>query len=204
MGKKSRLKREAATTRATQPTPQPQLMVVAALPAMTHEEKLVALRKHLIEEAAYQKEYDEIQRLNNLPLGHPDNAHKLDQVFSPIERWLDNLDKTSEYDVLDRVAVIKPDWSENEFYPLHEAFHAVCDTYELIANEKGIEDRSSPLRKVGNKIHYNSPIMASEIHAARATLSWMKVITEPLTPVEFSDFSVVIQTRAAFRELKAA
>lgn len=217
MGKKSRLKREAAEARAaaTAPFPrltaaafmkpptapaQPYVAVLAAPPPLTREEEIELVARAV----AYERECAEVERLNNTPLGHPDNIEKMTKTFAPIVNWLDEFDRTSgEYEITGNgIAIIRPEG--DEAYPIHEAFHAICDTYELITLDRGVEDRSAPLRILANKIHYDSPVMEREIKAARATLEWMKEITAPLTPVEFSNYSVAIQIRATMREQKAA
>lgn len=195
MGKKSRMKREAAAIKAASP---PELLVVANRPRTDAE----VLQEAIDYEAACMK----VERLNNTPLGHPENLEKMHKTFAPIEEWVDHFDKTGgEYDVTHHgLAIIRPEIETDEYFPIHEAFHAICDTYELIANDRGIENESTPLRIFANKIHYDSPVMEREIRAVRDSLSWMKRITATMTPIEFSDYSVAIQIKATMRELKAA
>lgn len=148
----------------------------------------------------------DVRRKNDLPIGHPDNRHKLDMTFSPIEKWLDTFKETGEYDVLSQggVAIFQPQGDKDDWFPIVESFLAVCDTYELIARNVGVPDQTEPMRLLARKIHYDMPLAASEITAAKATIAWMRQITEALTPLQFSDYTVAIQIRAEMADQRKA
>jgi len=146
----------------------------------------------------------EIDRINSTPLGDPLNQKRLDHTFEPIEKWLAEFEATGEYNVIDDpaaphrdLAVFQPD-GEQEQYPIIESFNAVCATYMLIAEDR--EHDPAPidgLRKLANKIKYDMPMHVRDLQAARASIAWMREVSKPITPAEFSEYTKEIQRRAA-------
>ena len=196
MGKKSRMKREEKQARAQE---QAAMLMVAERPK-TVAEQLLERQEAIAEEEKAAR----IERLNHLPIGHPDNIHKLALTFDPIDQWLDSQIETGLSDSLTDGTVIFKPREEEEWYPIAESFFAVCDTYELIAKERGIQDDGVGLRKLANKVHYGMPLEGVDIRAAKASIEWMKEVTKPMTPLQFSEFTVAIQVRATLALQKAA
>jgi hypothetical protein len=201
MGKRSRLKREARA--AALPAP---LAVLASPPPQYQQEQAFSELSALLHgQAEIDRCNREIERLNHLPIGHPENAHKIGLTFDPIEGWLRELLATGgEMEVLvggrhAGVAIFKPR-SEDEWYPIAESFRAVYDTFELIATEFGVEDRGQALLRLANKIEADMPLEARDVDRALEAIAWMKDLVKPLTPARFSDFSGLIQARAIIRE----
>lgn len=192
MGKKSRMKREATATAAVPPVCTPPLLVLVKPAPMTDAELLAEIKQALIVEA----ENEIIERRNNLPFSHPENTHKLGETFNPLEEWMDQMAATGLSDATEAGVVIFKPRGNDEWYPITESFLAVCDTYELIAAERKIPDESGPLRRLANMINVRMPVSQREIDAAKETIAWMKTLTLPMTPVQFSDFTVAIQVRA--------
>lgn len=202
MGKKSRLKREAAAARAAAPAPN---ILVKPDPLLVAAEGIKELNELLVEERRVQEFNERAERLNNLPIGHPDNAHKIGLTFDPIDQWIvELLENNGEYEVLASgkeagTAIFKPR-TEDEWYPIAESFRAVYDTFALIAEDQKIEDKGKPLLFLANKIDYDMPLEEKDIHAARSSIEWMKEVVKPFTPLQFSEFSKIIQARAIIRE----
>lgn len=143
----------------------------------------------------------EIERKNNLPIGHPDNRHKLDKTFSPVEKWLDTIVATGDIDVMNNgVAVFQTEADTNHWWPVVEAFLAVCDTFELVASDLNVPDQTDGMRKLAKKVEVDMPLFQADIDAARASVSWMRSISETLTPSQFSEYIVAIQIRAEMVE----
>lgn len=197
MGKKSRMKREsaAAAALALSQRPAAPLMVLAKPARKTVAELVDEINQGLAIEA----ENEIIDWKNNLPLGHSQNLCRLAQTFDPIEAWMDEMARTGDTEYFGDTAVFKP--SEGaEYYPVVDSFMAVCDTYELIARDRKVPDGSGPLRQLAKMIEYAMPISQRELDAAKGAIEWMKEVTKPLTPMQFSEFSVAIQIRATMAE----
>lgn len=204
MGKQSRMKRQPSAIQAAFSSTHgdtytgPALMVLANPPGKSDAQVMHELSEALKIEA-FNRNAD---RLNTLPLGHPDNVEKIGKTFGPIERWMRTMQKTGDIDVMEDsgLAVFQPEPGE-DWYPIVESFLAMCDTYELIALEQGIEDGTSGIRALARKINASELVDQHDIAAARQAVEWMKEVTKPLTPSQFSDYTGAIQTRATMAEM---
>lgn len=147
----------------------------------------------------------EVQRKNNLPIAHPDNRHKLDLTFGPVEEWLDTIVETGDIDVMSNgVAIFQTTGDSDQWWPVVEAFLAVCDTFELVATALKVADQSDGMRKLTRKIEVDMPLFQADIDAARASIDWMRETSGTLTPLEFSEYIVAIQVRAEMAEQRIA
>lgn len=148
------------------------------------------------------KEDAEIDRLNNLVLGHADHKERLMLTFDPILQWLDALEKTGEIEFIGNIPILHtPNHCSNEkFFQLDEAIIAVADVYELIAKETGIEDKSDDLRRLGRKVTVGMMLFESDLKAAREAIAWMVDLTRTRTPLEMQEFTNVITVRALIHE----
>lgn len=143
----------------------------------------------------------EVARKNNLPLGHPDNRHKLDLTFGPVEKWLGTIVATGEIDVMNNgVAVFQTETETDHWWPVVEAFLAVCDTFELVAADLKLPDQTAGMRRLAKKVEVDMPLFEPDINAARTSISWMRQISETLTATQFSEYIVAIQIRAEMAE----
>ncbi len=141
----------------------------------------------------------EIDRLNNTPLGHPDHNGRLMLAFNPILNWLNQVEQTCDMDVTNKgVAILyAPDHPSSEkWFQLDSAFIAVADTYELIAIDKSMEDQSAGLRQVGNKVAAGMMLFQSDIEMARQSIDWMIKIAKGLSPLQITEYTSIIATRA--------
>jgi hypothetical protein len=86
--------------------------------------------------------------------------------------------------------------SDMKYFELDSAFIAVADTYELIAAEMGIEDKSDGLRKIGKKVNVGMMLFQSDIKAARESIAWMVEVTKGKTPLEIQEYTTAIAIRA--------
>lgn len=176
----------------------PSLACAAAPLFMEEAEK--KSRRHIglsaVAEQAYSKAI--LDRINNLPFAHAENWHKLDVTFGPIHKWLNNWEATGELDVVDDMPIIRPDRRENVVFPLADALRAIGETYELIAQDLRVPDHSAPLMHLAQLISDNEMVDQHDTQAARESLGWMRDLTKQITPNQYSEYAVVIQTRAEF------
>lgn len=150
-------------------------------------------------DASDKKAMAEVDRLNNTRLGHPDHKDRLMLAFNPILNWLNQVERTWDMDVTDKgVAILyAPDHPSSEkWFQLDSAFIAVADTYELIAIDKSMEDRSAGLRQVGNKVAAGMMLFQSDIDMARQSIDWMIEVAKELSPLQITDYTSIIATRA--------
>ncbi|WP_157407082.1 hypothetical protein [Janthinobacterium sp. CG3] len=145
-----------------------------------------------------------IDRINNLPMGHPENAHKFGITFGPIQAWMDAMESSGEIDRLQGMAVMSLEDDPELLIPVVGSFLSMCDIYELIAADAGVPDETAGLRRLAKMIDVHMPVFRRDLEAARATTEWMAGITRTLTPQQFSDFSVAVQIRAELANQKAA
>ena len=176
----------------------PSLACVAA-PVFMREVELAGVRHiglpAIAEEARSQAIVD---RINNLPFAHAENWHKLDFTFGPIHKWLKNWEATGEFDVVDDMPIIRPNRRENVVFPLVDALRAIGETYELIAQDLCLPDHSAPVMHLAQLISDGVMVDQHDTQAARESLGWMREVTKQITPNQYSEYAVVIQTRAEF------
>lgn len=146
-----------------------------------------------------QRRQEEVDRLNNLPLGHPDHADRFMATFEPMLDWLEQVETTGEMDCLMNGTAIlhtPKHISDLKYFELDSALIAVADCYELMAAEMNITDKSDGLRKIGKKVQVGMMLFASDIAAARESIAWMIEITKGKTPLEIQEYTTAISIRA--------
>lgn len=153
------------------------------------------------------KENAEIERLNNLPLGHPDHGDRLMITFTPILKWMSEVERTGDSDrTLDgRPILFAPDHpTEDKYFQLDDALIAVADCYSLIANRRGIADEGSGVRQLGKKLQADMLLFQSDMDLARKSIDWMIEQTKSLSPVQIQEYTSIISVRALMAQSKAS
>ena len=133
----------------------------------------------------------EIDRLNHLPIGASENRYKLENTFGPIEKFLQQIVETCEFDVLasDGTAVFQTEWEKGRWWPVVDSFLAMCDVYELAAADLKIDSHTKGIRQLANKVDHGMMLFQSDIDMAQASINWMREITAAMTPIEFSKYT---------------
>lgn len=155
--------------------------------------------KNDAQKRAIEAENAEIERLNNLHLGHPDHAERVAVIWDPIIAWIDKIDHegTIEYTESGLPILHTPNHaSEEKWFEATSAIIAISDCYELIANEDKITDESNGLRRIGMRIRDGKPLTDADIAIARKSIDWMIAITKTKTPLQIQGFTTAIAIRA--------
>lgn len=152
-------------------------------------------------EAKQQREND---RKNNLPIGHHDNVHRIDETFSPIEALLENIVFTGDIDVSSKGQPLLLDPKDNVWYPMVPALVSMCDTFTQLARQFSWDDQTADMRRLAKKLDVQMPLFIKDIDGARACLVWMREKIRQVTPQQFSNEAIEIQIRDELAELRIA
>lgn len=205
MGKKSRLKRER---QAAPPAPAVvSRLMLARAPTVNDYTgaELSALMSDVLHGAeAEAVEQRRIDRINNMRMGDPDNAHKIAETFDPISAMLDEIIATGGVNVGSKGQPIMLDAQDNVWFPVVPGLISMCDTFALLAKQYGWTDQTDGMRKLAKKLDIDMPFFIEDIDAARVTIAWMREQAREITPSQFSAEAIDIQIREAYAERLAA
>ncbi|MEJ7804363.1 MAG: hypothetical protein WKG03_00360 [Telluria sp.] len=119
----------------------------------------------------------------------PITEQRLDQIFSPIVRVIDDLIETGEtmVDQADGHPIFQPDieFGDDTCYGLAPALHASCNTFALMSNS---EASVAGLRRVANCLQLNFPMGGNDLIKARENVMHMRAEAGKRTPHEMVDF----------------
>lgn len=145
-----------------------------------------------------------INRANNLPLGHPVNAHKLHLTFAPIEQMLDENERTGAmmFDG-DGVAVL---WiqTDNCYTPIVTGLLEMSHAFQLVGRALTWGEQPPGLRAFALKLGREEVLDQHDIADARETLAWMRKRISGVTPSRWSDTLLGAQAAEARAERLAA
>jgi hypothetical protein len=126
-------------------------------------------------------------RANNLPLGHPVNAHKLHKTFAPIEQMLAENEKTGSmmFDA-DGVAVL---WVQDEqcWTPIVTGLLEMCHAFQLVGQALAWGAQPPGLRAFSLKLGREEVLGQHDIADARVTVGWMRQRIAGVTPSKWAD-----------------
>jgi hypothetical protein len=192
MGKKSRMKAERRTN-----GPEAKKPSIGQIMKAAEDARIMGIYHELQDAIAHKRKVE----LNDELFSHPENAHRIDKTFQPLEVWLDEQVRTGEADALpDGTVIIQPDGEQGAYYPVHEAFLAMAETYELIASDRKIPDQTDGVRKLGNRLKAHMPIDLPAVTAARESLNWMRSVTMQLSPNTYHPYLELISMRDDLRK----
>lgn len=128
-----------------------------------------------------------IRRLiNGLPLGHPENAHKIDLVFGAIDGYLLDMEQTGQSHVTasGQPAVLEP--VDQELIPAGLAFLNQHRMFSALAVKRGWGPVPDGLRRMGAKLDAGVLLFESDMTDARTALAWMRAHVADVTASEWS------------------
>lgn len=106
---------------------------------------------------------------------------KIDLVFRPMLNIIDQLIQEKTVDrVPDGTAVFR-DTKDGGLYETRSAISGVIDAYEIHERRHGRDLNMGPLRQLINRMHYDMPLVMSDIRTARAALERMRMETMQMT-----------------------
>jgi hypothetical protein len=194
MGKKSRLKAER---RVGAPAPASPRVVLAKARKQAEDAMIMSIYNDLQHAIAHERKL----KLNDELFSHPDNVHKLELTFGPMERWLDEQVRTGESEALPNGTLVFRPSPDDEYYPVGDSFMSVADSYELIAADQGIPDQGDGLRKLAARVNAGMPLDLPAIQAAKKSLAWMRSVTMSLSPRTFHQYPNTVCTRYELQRL---
>lgn len=176
----------AAVIQAAKAPRQPAL----ALPYATRDQHV----DQLLEQFHIGLQVYRIEQLNEAPFSHPENLHKLEATFGPMERWLDQQVATGESDCWEDGTVVLRPAGDTHYYPVGDAFVSAADTYSLVAENQRIPDLGNGLRDLGVKINSEILFDLEDVRAAKTSLEWMRSVTMSLSPRTLHPFTQIISS----------
>lgn len=123
---------------------------------------------------------------NNLPLGHPEHAHKVEELFGAIESYLDDMERTGESLVSSRGEAIVLDPTDQEPLPAGLAFRNQHKMFVALAKKRGWGAVPDGLRRLGAKLDADMMLFPSDMTDARTELAWMRAHVVDVTPSEWT------------------
>jgi hypothetical protein len=132
------------------------------------------------------KKVARIERANQLPLGHPLNRHRIEQVFMPIERLLDEQESTGSmlFDE-DGNAVMRD--ADGDWFPFVPATLQMTHLYDLMARSLTWSAQPPGLRAYALKLSAKLPITQQDIEDARVTIAWMRSHIATVSPAKWTE-----------------
>lgn len=141
----------------------------------TYQRMVERMETGLIERSKKnQDRRDRNMRLTKLPLGHPMNVHVLDWTFSPVDKMLDDHERTGTHMFTDDGQAVM--WVERDqcYTPIVDACFELHRQFEYTAAEREWGDVPPGLMGYGAKLARGVMLDAQDIQDARATVKWMR------------------------------
>lgn len=129
---------------------------------------------------------ERIHKINNLPLGHPLNQRRIEVVFGPLERVLDEQESTGSLLFDEDGRAIMRD-VDGGWYLLVPALLHMTHLYDVMADRLGWDEQPAGLRAFATKLAHEIRISQQDIEDARATLAWMRRNVATVTPAQFTE-----------------
>lgn len=146
-----------------------------------------------------EREEDTLRLLRNaLPLGHAENAHKIDSVFAPLESLLSRIEKTGELEANDKGQYVIWDDQYREWLPIVPLLRNTCVVFEIIGEQFswGVV-QTAHLRRCANKWEFDSPLFQSDTDGMRADIAWLRAHVVEVSPNDWSDAIEIAEQREA-------
>lgn len=129
---------------------------------------------------------ENVRRKNELPMGHPLNAHRLDKTFGPIERVLDEAEKTGTNLADEDGQPVMHD-PEEGWVPLVPGLLHMCHIFDMIGRARTWPVQPPGLRAYALGLQIGRTITAEDLADSRATIAWMRKHIATLSPVTWSE-----------------
>jgi hypothetical protein len=113
-------------------------------------------------------------RAYNLPLGHPMNRTVMEQTFGPLERFLDENERTGSMMFDDEGVALLWVPSENCWTPVVTGALEMCHYWDCVARALAWGDQPQGLRAFALKLGRGEKLDKSDLDDARLTLKWMR------------------------------
>ena len=98
---------------------------------------------------------------------------KTQLVFGPLERILDEIERSGEIDTAGATPIFQPQ-GESDWYPLAPAISGIGDFYEMWATRHHVALDTSALQRLASKLEYAMPISQGDLDDARATMDKLR------------------------------
>lgn len=116
-----------------------------------------------------------IRKIDSLPLGHPMNVHRIDLVFRPLERLLDEQEQTGSLLFNEDGQAVIYDEFEQDYMLLVPSLMDLCGVFDMVAKEKAVwGSQPMGLRAFALKLASDRPLDNTDVVDARKTVAWMR------------------------------
>lgn len=154
-----------------------------------------SIRKYAMAKAQREMAHD-IKR-NTLPFSHPFNQFAMDKVFGPVEAIIREIEASGEVYENQGDPVFFHE-ADGVWYPIVPTLTQMCTTFEIAAQNLGVEPQTEGVHRLLKKLQYSMPMMKRDTDAALESVRWMRETTLPLTPAQMSSFLRSTQIKAEF------
>lgn len=147
---------------------------------------------------------ERIRLKNNIPLGHPLNAWKLDKTFKPLHMVLDEQDRLGSILCEEQGRPLMRDEDDQEFMLLVPGVVHMCSVFDYVAAALVWGKQPPGLRAYVLKLANELPIVAGDTDDARATIAWMRDRIGKMTPTQWDEYFSAAVNRIEAEDAKLA
>lgn len=129
-----------------------------------------------------------LRHIDSLPLGHPMNAGRVDKVFRPLERVLDEQEKSGTMLFDQDGNALMWDEIDQDFMLLVPGLVRLCAIFDWVGDERGWERQPPGLRALAYKLADKRPLdQDADVIDARASVAWMRDKVATISPADWTD-----------------
>jgi hypothetical protein len=136
----------------------------------------------------------QVERLNMLrrisnatPLGHESNRYKIDATFQPLEDALAQIEATAELECDEDGDAVVRDPRDGETIAFGAALESSARIFARVAPRYNWPPMPEGMARAGRKVTAGMLLFDSDIADVRATIAWMRLAIEEITPNEWSE-----------------
>lgn len=126
---------------------------------------------------------------------------KIDAVFAPLERILHRIEVDGIVDVAGDKIVFRED-GRGGWYDLVAALGGIIEFHQLAGTRHGLTVDLEPMKKLGAKLHYGTPLAMSDIEAVRTCIHHCKRAAQQLRVSEACDIVNTVRISMELEKLK--
>lgn len=136
--------------------------------------------------AEYLKQKARCDRLNQLPLSHPMSCHMIEKTMAPLERYLEDHERTGTVMVED--GTTEPVlWDGDAYIRIIPGILHMCFVFEKMAEARTWPKMPQGLRVYAIGMQIGRPVDADDFAASRETIAWMRKWMGTLTPLKWRE-----------------
>lgn len=148
------------------------------------------------------KKNERKDRLNDLPIGHPMNAYKLDQVFGIVDRVLEQQEKDGSLFFVEDMAVAYEQRAKH-YFPIVTSFLDMLHAVESVSKAHALGTPPPGLLALTLKLGRSELLNEQDVADAKETVKWMREKIGRITPNQWLEALTAAQENEARREAQS-